>query len=360
MGCSPKDYLYAVPKPEDQLMKLALESAALGWPAVAPNPMVACLVVHKGTVLARAYHQAFGGPHAEVNAIRALPDHTPFAECELYVTLEPCAHHGKTPPCTDLILSKGFKRVFVAVSDPNPLVNGRGIARLRENGIQVQTGILEKEARQLNKRFFTFHEKKRPYITLKWAESADGFISRMPLPQRREDNRISGEEAMRFAHQLRAEHSAILVGKNTALADDPELSTRLVQGPDPIRVLLDHDLEVPAAARIYNSRAKTLVFNRVKQGEVGQIRYIKLDGELPELEQVLAHLYRLGIQSLLVEGGLQVLQSFLEQSYFDTIYKVRNPARSFGNGLPAPVFDFGKHEPGKLGTDELYVNERPI
>lgn len=339
-------------------MQLALQLAAKGWPAVSPNPMVGCVIVHKGTILAGDYHQAYGGPHAEVNAIRSLPDNTPFEECELYVTLEPCAHHGKTPPCADLILSKGIKRVFVAMSDPNPLVNGLGIARLREHGVEVQTGILEQEARQLNKRFFTFHEKKRPYITLKWAESADGFISRIPLPQKREDNLISGEQAQRFAHRLRAEHMAILVGKNTALADDPELTTRLVQGPNPLRILLDRNLQVPAKAKIFNSTAKTLVFNRVKQGTEGSVPYVKLDPDTPDLPQLLNHLHEQGIQSLLVEGGLRVMQAFLEQSYFDAIYKIRNPALNLERGIPAPVFDFGKATPGMLGKDELYSHER--
>lgn len=338
----------------EEYMQRALVLAAKGWPAVAPNPMVGAVIVHHNTVVAEAHHQKFGGAHAEVLAIRELPDGIPPSECELYVTLEPCSHHGKTPPCTELIINKGFRKVYIASGDPNPLVNGKGIALLRAAGIAVITGVLEPEARYLNRRFYTFHEKKRPFITLKWAESGDGFISRLPLPQNRADNRISGEKALQLAHRLRAEHMAILVGKNTALADDPELSTRLVEGKNPIRILIDSQLQVPATARIFNNKAQTLVFNLLREEKEGHIEWIKLKPEQAIHKQILLALYTRDIQSLMVEGGTKVLETFIGEGLYDEVYRITNPGLLFGKGVAAPAFNFGTRQPQNLEGDLLY------
>jgi len=340
---------------EEGFMRLALDLALKGWPEVAPNPLVGCVIVKDGEVLASGYHQRFGEAHAEVNAIAALPESVSPNDCELYVSLEPCAHHGKTPPCAELIIKKGFKKVFIASGDPNPLVNGKGVALLKAAGIDVKTGLLEAEARSMNRRFYTFYEKKRPYITLKWAESADGLISRLPVPEKREDNLISGPEALAFAHRLRAEHMGILVGKNTVLADNPSLTTRLVKGKNPLKVLLDSRLEVPKSASIFSPGTKTLVFNALKEGIEGDLQFIRLHPEQEDpLEQVLHTLYTQGVQSLLVEGGSSVLQSFIRRDLYDVVYKIVNPALELKTGVKAPTFLMEGVHPKRLGSDLLY------
>lgn len=340
---------------EEGFMRLALDLARKGWPDVAPNPMVGCVIVCKGEIVGAAYHEQFGGPHAEVNAINALPSTVSPSECELYVTLEPCAHHGKTPPCAELIIRKGFKKVFIASGDPNPLVNGKGSAQLKAAGIQVMSGILETQARYLNQKFYTFHEKKRPFITLKWAESADGFISRLPVPETREDNLISGPEALAFAHRLRAEHMGILVGKNTVLADNPALTTRLVVGKNPVKVVLDSNLHLPKSAKLFASGSKTLVFNYLKEGVEGDVHFMRLQRQGEDvLAQVLKILYDQGIQSLLVEGGGKVLQSFINGHCFDVVYKIVNPRLLLKNGINAPDFSMPEIEAEHLGFDLLY------
>jgi diaminohydroxyphosphoribosylaminopyrimidine deaminase/5-amino-6-(5-phosphoribosylamino)uracil reductase len=206
-------------------MQRCLELAIKGLGNVAPNPMVGCVIVCDGEIVAEGYHEQYGSGHAEPNAIKQVSDAI-LQKSTLYVTLEPCSHHGKTPPCADLIISKGIKKVVVGNLDSNPLVSGRGIQKLKDAGIEVEYGILDKECRELNKRFFTFHEKKRPYIILKWAQTQDGFISHWPLPENKEDNWITGKESKTLVHQWRTEEQAILIGYNTLLADNPFLNSR--------------------------------------------------------------------------------------------------------------------------------------
>lgn len=334
-------------------MQQALELARKGWPQVAPNPMVGCIIEHRGEIVASGYHQKFGEAHAEVNAIRAIPPQIPTAECTLYVTLEPCSHHGKTPPCSDLIIRSGFKTVVVACKDPNPLVSGKGIERLERAGVKVISGVLETQARELNKRFICFFEKKRPYIFLKWAQTADGFISKLPLPSNRSENWISGAESNAFVHQLRAEIQAIFVGKNTVLNDDPALTTRLVKGANPIRLFLDRNLEVPITNQIYNNEAPTLVFNALKEEIKGNIQFIKLDFQGDVLARVFDKLYELKLQSVLVEGGAMLLNSIIQAGLWDEALIIENPNLYFREGLTAP--DLGKgHSFTLLGQDKLY------
>jgi diaminohydroxyphosphoribosylaminopyrimidine deaminase/5-amino-6-(5-phosphoribosylamino)uracil reductase len=335
-------------------MKQALELARKGWPQVVPNPMVGCVIVLNDKAVASGYHMQYGGPHAEVNAINNLPPELSAADCALYVTLEPCSHHGKTPPCADLIIRKGFKHVIVACADPNPLVSGKGIQKLEQAGINVTTGILEKEARALNKHFITFYEKKRPYIILKWAETADGFISRWPVPESRAANHISGARSNEYVHSLRATVSAIMVGKNTVLNDNPRLTTRLVQGKNPIRVFIDRELSVPRTFNIYNAEAPTVVFNAVKEGQEGNISFVKPDLEKDTLNDIMAWMYGKGIQSLLVEGGSVTLKNFIEKGLWDEAHRIVNPELRFGNGLPAPQMD-GPSVGSHLGEDRISV-----
>lgn len=334
-------------------MQLALDLAKKGLGHVAPNPMVGCVIVHNEVMVAQGYHQLFGGPHAEVNAINNLPNEIDPAECILYVTLEPCSHFGKTPPCADLIIKKGFKRVIVCNLDPNPLVGGKGIEKLKAAGIEVTSGVLEQEGRVLNKRFFTFFEKNRPYYILKWAQTADGFISRLPLPENRDDNKITGPEVQKLVHQMRALEMGIMVGKNTVLADNPNLTNRLVEGKNPVRLFIDKDLEVPENYNIYNNEAQTIVFNSQKEEQRNHIQFIKLNFELNVLDQISDKLVELKIQSVLVEGGLRLLNDFIQQNLFGEIFVFENPNLKFGTGLKAPQINLvGNFE--MVGKDKLY------
>lgn len=340
-------------------MQQALELAKKGFPNVAPNPMVGCVIVHNEMIVASGYHQKFGEAHAEVNAINALPDGISPADCELYVTLEPCSHHGKTPPCADLIIARGFKKVMIACKDPNPAVAGKGIEKLQNAGINVINGILEDEARELNKKFITFHERKRPYYILKWAQTADNFISRMPVPEKRSENQISGQASQLFVHQLRAENSAILVGKNTVLVDNPSLTTRLVEGKNPTRVVIDKNLEIPTTFNIYNIEAKTIVFNAQKQETKGTVEFIKIDFTRNSLAQISEKLVALGIQSVLVEGGSVLLQSFIKENNWDELYIFQNPNLYFNAGIKAPEFKIDNTFE-RVGDDKLfhYLNQK--
>lgn len=338
-------------------MQQALDLAAQGWPQVAPNPMVGCVIVKNNEVVAKGFHKKYGGPHAEVEAINDLPAGVLPADCILYVTLEPCSYFGKTPPCADLIISEGFKTVVVACKDPNPLVSGNGIKKLQESGIAVVTGVLEAEARQLNRRFITCFEENRPYLILKWAQTADGFISRIPAPVNRNENIITRPEAQAYVHRLRADTMGIVVGKNTVLNDNPSLTTRLVEGKNPVRIFIDKKLEVPGDFNIYNAEAPTIVFNALKEDKKDHIQFIKLDFSGNVLGQMLQELYRLSIQSLLVEGGSSLLYSFIDQHLWDEVLVFQNPSLFFGQGLKAPVFAL-KNTFELIGDDKLFKHYR--
>lgn len=319
-------------------MKDLLVYAAKGNPHAYPNPLVACFIVHDHKIVSRGYHEKYGQAHAEVNAIRALPIDISPEHCTLYVNLEPCSHFGKTPPCADLIIEKGFKKVVIANKDPNPLVSGKGIEKLKSQGIELIEGVLEEEGRALNKRFFTFHENKRPHIILKWAETADGFISKLPVPENRSENMISTPEQLIETHQIRAGVDAIFIGKNTAIYDNPELTTRLVEGKNPIRIILDKNLDVPPTHHIFNQAAKTIIFNSKLNSEKDNIQFVQLDFSQNILKHVFAYLYANGIQSVLVEGGKKLLENCLEENYTDEVIIHRNPDKYFGTGLTAPKY----------------------
>jgi diaminohydroxyphosphoribosylaminopyrimidine deaminase/5-amino-6-(5-phosphoribosylamino)uracil reductase len=320
-------------------MQLALNLAQKGRGNVAPNPMVACIIVCNGKIVAEGYHQKYGEAHAEVNAINNLSKEINIADCTLYVTLEPCSHHGKTPPCADLIIGKGFKKVVICNLDPNPLVAGQGIEKLKLAGVDVITGVLEEEGAKLNKYFFTFYSKKRPYFILKWAQTADGFISKWPIPANREEQKISSAEQQIMVHQLRSEVMGIMVGKNTLLNDNPNLTTRLVKGKNPIRIFIDKNLEVPLNFNIYNKEAETIVFNSLKEEVTENIKLIKFNFEENILKQISEKLYKLNIQSVLVEGGAFLLNDFINQKLHDEVIIYINEKLNFGTGIKAPLFN---------------------
>lgn len=294
----------------EKYMRRCLELAAMAAGNVAPNPMVGAVLVHDDRIIGEGYHQFYGGPHAEVNCIKSVQavNRSFIPGSTIYVSLEPCAHFGKTPPCADLIIGSGIKKVVIGVADVFAKVAGKGIERMRNHGIEVITGILERECQYLNRRFFTFHEKKRPYLILKWAQNGVGVIG----IRSEERMFISNQFSNRLVHKWRAEEAAILIGKNTALLDDPSLTTRLWPGKNPTRILLDRYLNATNGSKIYNSEAASIVFN-----------FLKTDGILvrvPEenfLEEVLRHLYANNIQSVIIEGGSQTLQSFIDAGLWD-------------------------------------------
>jgi diaminohydroxyphosphoribosylaminopyrimidine deaminase/5-amino-6-(5-phosphoribosylamino)uracil reductase len=311
-------------------MQHCLEIAGKYLASVAPNPMVgACLVVDN-QVVASGAHQAYGGSHAEVNAIAQIANRDLLYKALLYVSLEPCNHQGKTPPCTDLIIESGIRTVVVASRDPNPLVSGSGIKRLKQHGITVIEDVLNNEAQFLNRRFLTFHEKKRPYLILKWAETADGFIAR----QDGTSKWISGPESRKLVHQWRAEEQAILVGTRTALADNPALTVRDAVGKNPLRIVVDRENILPIDLQLWNQEAKTLCFtNKIRQ-PYGAEEVIVIDKE-NILSQILNNLYERNIISVIIEGGADTINRLVEAELWDEarIFKSKN---EFGTGIEAP------------------------
>jgi len=386
-------------------MRRCLNLAKLGAGYVAPNPLVGAVLVHEGSIIGEGWHKQYGEAHAEVNCIASVKekDRQLIPLSTLYVSLEPCAHFGKTPPCTDLIMKYKIPRVIIGCLDPfkevdarlNParppvplpdlviqagvrtgmtprltesfgqgsdgdtVGQGRGIEKLKAAGIEVELGLLEKECKELNKRFFTFHTLHRPYVVLKWAQTADGIISTSPQTplQRRgasgdpESSRlfISNEYSNRLVHKWRSEEAAILVGTNTVLLDDPELTTRLWPGPSPIRLVVDMDLKLPSSLKIFNDASPTIIFNtkvHSKESEWSapspseRVGVRSLHWQVTEdtslVQQIMNALYQLKIQSVLVEGGAKLLQSFIDEGIWDEARVISNRQLTIGKGLDAP------------------------
>lgn len=301
---------------DEKYMRRCLQLAANGRFGAPPNPMVGAVVVCNGRIIGEGYHIHCGGPHAEVNAVNSVADKSLLPQSTVYVSLEPCSHYGKTPPCADMLVRVGVKRVVVGCGDPFAAVSGRGIARLRDAGIDVTVGVLEKECRRLNCRFITYHSLKRPYVVLKWAESADGYIA--PTGGRRAF--ISTPLTQMCSHRLRAENDAILVGRRTAETDNPNLTTRAWHGHNPLRIVLDRNAVLPASLNIFNGQAATLA---VSEGEYPEARptteYFHPNYSQPVLPQLMGFLHGRGVQSLVVEGGREVLQSFIDAGLWDEI-----------------------------------------
>ena len=333
----------------EQYMYRCLQLAKLGAGNVAPNPMVGAVLVHDGCVIGEGYHQKYGEAHAEVNAIhQAISNGRAglISQSTLYVSLEPCAHFGKTPPCADLIIRHKIPNVVIACRDPFIEVNGKGIKKLRAAGVEVETGILEQECKELNKRFFTFHEQHRPYIILKWAETADGFMATSPQTshQRRgafEESAskrffISNEYTNRHVHQWRSEEAAILVGTKTVENDDPELTTRFWPGNSPVRLIVDMHLRLPSSLRVFNQEVRTIIFNTLKHEEDKNLLFYQVTADVNLIHQIMNALYQLKTQSVMVEGGAQLLQTFIDEDMWDEARVIRNEQLTIGKGLPAP------------------------
>jgi diaminohydroxyphosphoribosylaminopyrimidine deaminase/5-amino-6-(5-phosphoribosylamino)uracil reductase len=316
-------------------MGRCLQLAEMGAGHVAPNPMVGAVLVYDGRIIGEGYHQQYGEPHAEVNCLLSVDDMDEqfIPVSTLYVSLEPCAHFGKTPPCTDLIIKNKISNVVIGCRDSFEAVNGKGIEKLKAAGVNVAVGVLEKECFAFNKRFFTFHNLQRPYIILKWAQSSDGKIAGTG-PSR---SLISNEFTNRLVHKWRSEEAAILVGTNTALLDNPALTTRLWPGIDPVRLVIDKELKLPTTLKLFDGSVKTIVFNYKKQEDGEMLSYYKLNKDENTISQILPVLYHLKIQSLIVEGGTKLLQSFIDEGLWDEARIICNEQLTIGNGLSTPV-----------------------
>ena len=315
-------------------MHRCLQLAKMGTGNVAPNPMVGAVLVYENEIIGEGYHQQYGQAHAEVNCINNVSEanQSVIEKSTLYVSLEPCAHFGKTPPCADLIIKNKIPNVVIACRDSYEEVDGKGIQKLQQAGVNVIVGILEKEALELNKRFFTFHRKQRPYIILKWAQSKDAKIARHDFSALK----ISNDITNRMVHTWRSEEAAILVGTNTALHDNPSLTTRLWKGNNPVRLVLDLQLKLPLSLHLFDGSVKTIVFNQVKHEEENGVTFYKLSSGEDIISGLLNALYRLKIQSVLVEGGARLLQSFIDQNYWDEARVITNEQLIIESGINAP------------------------
>ena len=333
-------------------MHRCIDLARLGKGNVSPNPMVGCVIVYKDRIIGEGFHREYGGPHAEVNAINSVSDSKLLKKSTLYVNLEPCAHHGLTPPCSDLIIQKEIPRVVVGNTDPFPEVAGRGIERMKKAGIKVVTDILKEECLNLNKRFFTYHNLKRPYIILKWAQTLDGFIDIERKTEKfGEPTWITGDTSLRLVHKIRSEEDAILIGTNTAIIDNPSLTTRLWKGKNPLRIVIDKNLQLSKELNLFKPDACTIILNTKKESENEFMSYIKIDFNSDIIPQILDILYRRRILSLIVEGGKQLLDSFIASKFWDEAH-IFIGNKFFFKGINAPSFN------GQLSTEEIFDNDR--
>ncbi len=334
-------------------MHRCIELAKLGAGNVAPNPMVGSVLVYNDLIIGEGYHRQYGQAHAEVNCIKSVSEENEHLveKSTLYVSLEPCAHFGKTPPCADLIIEKKIPAVVIGCRDSFQQVDGKGIQKLQAAGIKVITPVLEKEALELNKRFFTFHNLQRPFVILKWAQTANGKIANSDYSRLF----ISNEITNRKVHQWRSSEASILVGTNTALRDDPSLTTRLWPGNNPVRMVIDKELQLPSSLHLFDGTVKTIVFNTIQQKDKGQILYYKISKEKRFIAQIMEALYRLNIQSVLVEGGTRLLQSFIDENYWDEASVITNAELEIPAGIQAPVlYNAVKVSGEKILTDTIH------
>jgi diaminohydroxyphosphoribosylaminopyrimidine deaminase/5-amino-6-(5-phosphoribosylamino)uracil reductase len=336
----------------EMFMQRAIELAQLGAGAVAPNPMVGCVIVHQQQIIAEGWHQQFGQAHAEVNALKAVEDKSILPECTLYVTLEPCSHYGKTPPCANAIKEHGIKKVVIGSTDPNPLVSGRGINLLRDAGIEVMMDVCKVECDWMNRRFMQYMQQQTPYVILKWAESADGFIapdgSSLTAEAFHQQKQLTGPSAQLLNHKWRAEEAAILVGTNTALIDNPSLTTRHWSGKNPTRLVLDLHNRLPEQLHLFNTEAHTYCFTYQNNfNSSSNKKHLAINPHEPLIPQILRHLYQLQLQSVIVEGGTQLLNTFVAANAWQEARVFTSP-KLLHQGIEAPKL---------IGTsiDELHL-----
>lgn len=321
----------------EQYMLRCLELAAKGIYGAAPNPMVGAVLVHEQRIIGEGWHKQYGEAHAEVNCLQSVreEDRHLIAQSTMYVSLEPCAHFGKTPPCTELIIRHRIPRVVIGCTDPFAAVNGKGIEQLKAAGIEVTENVLAGECRQMNKRFFCMQQNKRPYIILKWAQTANGITG----TGNRERLFISNTATQRLVHRWRSEESAILVGFNTALLDDPKLDNRLWPGRKPVRLVIDLQLQLPATLQMFCDGGKTIIFNQQKNSEEQPVSYVKTAGNDPH--ELVKAMYGARIQSVLIEGGTATHQLFINAGLWDEARIITATNKTAATGIAAPLLQAG-------------------
>ena len=332
-----------------------IDLAQKGIRAVAPNPMVGCVIVVNDKIIGEGYHQRYGEAHAEVNAINNVANKSLLNKATLYVSLEPCSHTGKTPPCAELIIKSGIKKVVVGTQDPNPIVGGKGIEKLKNRGIEVKEGILQEQCLELNKRFFTYHEKQRPYVILKWAQTLDGFLDRIRDDETQKINWISEPETKTIVHKWRSEEQSILVGRNTITNDNPSLTVRDYGGINPIRLVIDSQLQIGGELNIYSKDAPTIVFNRIKNETENNVEWVKI--KETSTKNILEELYKRGIQSVFVEGGSRTLQYFIIDNVWDEA-RVVVGQKYFKDGYKAPIINKVPIKSIPFGKDMIHYYKR--
>jgi diaminohydroxyphosphoribosylaminopyrimidine deaminase/5-amino-6-(5-phosphoribosylamino)uracil reductase len=320
---------------DEKYISRCVQLARLGIGQVAPNPMVGAVLVYDDRMIGEGYHEKYGQAHAEPNCIASVKekDQHLISSSTLYISLEPCVHFGKTPPCVDLIIQNKIPKAVIGCRDPFPEVRGKGIEKLKNAGVEVVQGILETQCKELNKRFFVFHMEHRPYVILKWAQTSDGKIAG---PDGAERLIITNEISNRLVHKWRSEEQAILVGTNTALLDDPQLTTRLWNGSNPVRLVVDMDLSLPKNLKLFDRTTPTIVFNSRKHKMNDELSYYQITEDVNLVHQICHALYQLKIQSVIVEGGARMIESFIDENLWDEARVIGNRQLAIGNGSPAP------------------------
>lgn len=345
---------FCMVNPHEKYMMRCIELAKNGLGTTYPNPLVGSVVVYKDTIIGEGWHKKAGEPHAEVNAVNSVADKSLLRQSTIYVNLEPCSHFGKTPPCSDMIIRHNIPEVVIGTADPNAKVAGNGIRKLTDAGIKVTVGVLESECLELNRRFFTFHQKKRPYIILKWAESNDGFIS-PAIKDEKKPVWLSNSYSRQLVHKWRSEEQAILVGTQTVVDDNPQLNARDWSGNNPIRIVLDRSGRIPEDSHIFDNQTKTIVisgkiFPSQKENVIFEV--IDFNTEIPK--QVLDVLYRYEILSVIIEGGRQTLQSFIDENLWDEA-RIFRSGFSLYEGTSAPVINPHNARKCSIANDELLI-----
>ena len=338
---------------DNTYMQRCLQLALKGRATVKPNPMVGSVIVYNNISIGEGYHREYGKAHAEVNAINSVKDTSLLSKSTLYVNLEPCAHHGKTPPCSDLIIEKKIKKVVIGCIDSFAEVSGKGIAKMRKAGIEVLVGILEQESLEINRAFFTFHSKKRPFIILKWAQTIDGFID---INRKETDavavNWITHPQMRLPVHKWRSEEDAILIGNGTLINDNPQLDTREWFGKNPLRVLLSDKNKLNKSYKIFDDSTPTVVFSMSENENTKNTEFIKLDKDSDSIKQVLSYLFKRDIQTIIIEGGRDTIQRFIDRNIWDEA-KVLIGDKTFGDGLKAPHINCKHQQSFRIVNDTI-------
>ncbi len=334
-------------------MNRCLELAEKGIGTTRPNPSVGAALVVDREIIGEGFTSPYGGSHAEVNAIASVENKELLKKATIYVTLEPCSHHGKTPPCSDLIIRSEIPKVVIGCVDTNSLVAGKGIKKLQDAGCEVITGVLEKECQEQHRRFFTFHNKKRPYVILKWAETQDGFVA----PIKRDERKpvwITSQESRQMVHKWRAEEHGILVGTKTVLDDNPKLNVRSWQGENPIRVVIDRSLKIPQDSNVYDQSVRTIFITEEERENSENLNFEQVNFSKPLAKQICEVLHQCQIQSVIIEGGTQTLQTFIDENLWDEA-RIFTGESHFKEGIKAPVFNKEEKESYTIQKDQLKI-----